>query len=240
MIIAILSGFILAVLVPFFSKNLKGKGALVFPALPLVLFGYFAFYIPEISKGDPLLFLYSWVKSVDVNLAFRLDGLSMLFALLITGIGTLVFFYTFSYLKGHEYLDRFYGYLSMFMASMLGLVLSDNIITLFIFWELTSISSFFLIGFNNEDPASRKSALLALAITGFGGLFLLAGMVVLGSVGGSYSITELLASSEMIKSSGSYGWIIFLLFIAAFTKSAQFPFHFWLPGAMKAPTLPRW
>ncbi len=236
MVIAILSGFILAVLVPFFSQFLKKTGALIFPVLPLVLFIYFAVHIPQISDGEGLNFLYQWVPSFGINLSFHLDGLSMLFALLITGIGTLVFFYTYSYLKGHEYLDRFYGYLSMFMASMLGLVLSDNIITLFIFWELTSISSFFLIGFNNEDPSSRKSAMLALGITGFGGLFLLAGTILLGAVGGSLSISELMSSSDIIKSHESYGWIIFLIFIAAFTKSAQFPFHFWLPGAMKAPT----
>jgi multicomponent Na+:H+ antiporter subunit A len=124
----------------------------------------------------------------------------------------------------------------MFMASMLGLVLSDNLMTLFIFWELTSISSFFLIGFNNEDKESRKSAMLALSITGLGGLFLLAAVILLGDVGGTYSFQELLSQSELIKASANYNWIIFLLFIAAFTKSAQFPFHFWLPGAMKAPT----
>jgi multicomponent Na+:H+ antiporter subunit A len=155
---------------------------------------------------------------------------------MITGIGTLVFLYTSYYLKGHGYLDRFYGYLSMFMASMLGVVLSDNLMSMFIFWELTSISSYFLIGFNNEDPASRKSALTALSITGIGGLVMLSGIILLQVVGGTYSFTELLNSSEAIKGSSSYGWIIALLFVGAFTKSAQFPFHFWLPGAMKAPT----
>lgn len=236
MIIAILSGFILAAIVPFFSTYLKKNASLIFPVLPLLLFGYFASFFPRIKNGDPVSMFYDWVPSFGVDLSFRLDGLSLLFVLMITGIGALVFFYTFSYMKGHEYIDRFYAFLSMFMASMLGLVLSDNIITLFIFWELTSISSFFLIGFNNEDPASRKSALLALGITGLGGFFLLTGMILLGTVGGSYSIQELLASSEAIKSNSLYGGIIFFLFIAAFTKSAQFPFHFWLPGAMKAPT----
>ncbi|MFD2035340.1 putative monovalent cation/H+ antiporter subunit A [Belliella marina] len=236
MIIAILSGFIVASLIPILSKSIKGKGSIILPFLPLALFAYFISFIPQVSNGKPVDVIYSWVPSFGIDLSFHLDGLSLLFALLITGIGALVFFYTYSYLKGHPYLDRFYGYLSMFMASMLGLVLSDNIITLFIFWELTSISSFFLIGFNNEDPSSRKSALLALSITGLGGLFLLAGVLLLGATGGSYSIQELLSQSEMLKSSGNYGWIIFLIFIAAFTKSAQFPFHFWLPGAMKAPT----
>ncbi|MFN3800440.1 putative monovalent cation/H+ antiporter subunit A [Belliella pelovolcani] len=236
MIIAILSGFIAAALIPLLSKIIKGKGSILLPFLPLSLFVYFASYLPKIGKGEKLNFVYEWVPSFGINLSFHLDGLSMLFALLITGIGTLVFFYTYSYLKGHVYLDRFYGYLSMFMASMLGLVLSDNIITLFIFWELTSISSFFLIGFNNDDPKSRKSALLALSITGMGGLFLLAGMLLLGTAGGSYSFQELLANGSLIQEHASYGWIIVLVFLGAFTKSAQFPFHFWLPGAMKAPT----
>ena len=122
------------------------------------------------------------------------------------------------------------------MAAMLGLVLSDNMISLFIFWELTSISSFFLIGFNNDSEVSRKSAITALAVTGLGGLSLLAGALILGNVGGSYNISELLNSSEAITASPYYILITILMFGAAFTKSAQFPFHFWLPGAMKAPT----
>ncbi|MCE7055998.1 putative monovalent cation/H+ antiporter subunit A [Algoriphagus sp. AGSA1] len=236
MLLAILSGFIVAALMPLLSKLIKGKGSILMPFLPLLLFVYFLQYLPKVSKGEAINLIYQWVPSTGINLAFHLDGLALLFVLMITGIGALVFFYTYSYLKGHVYLDRFYGYLSMFMASMLGLVLSDNIITLFIFWELTSISSFFLIGFNNEDPKSRKSALLALSITGMGGLFLLAGMIVLGTVGGSYSFQELLTQRSLIIGHSSYGWIIGLLFLGAFTKSAQFPFHFWLPGAMKAPT----
>lgn len=236
MLIAVLSGFILALSLPLIGKYFKGKLSVLLSALPILLFAYFISYMPEVSLGRELRFSYDWVPSMDINMSFHLDGLSLLFTLLITGIGSLVFLYTSAYLKGHEYLDRFYGYLSMFMASMLGLVLSDNIITIFIFWELTSISSFFLIGFNNESEASRKSSLLALSITGLGGLLLLAGMITLGYVGGSYSINELLTASEFIKEHELYGLILFFVFMAAFTKSAQFPFHFWLPGAMRAPT----
>merc|ERR1712115_172583 len=139
-------------------------------------------------------------------------------------------------MKGHPFLDRFYAYLGIFMSAMLGLVLSDNLISLFIFWELTSISSFFLIGFNNENKASRKSALLALGVTGVGGLFFLAFAVVLGNIGGTYSISDILAGKHEIAKQSSYLFLVTMLFLAAFTKSAQFPFHFWLPGAMKAPT----
>lgn len=235
MIIAVLSGFILAFLLVFVGGKLRGWFSLLPGLLPLSLFIYFLGYLPRVG-GEGLFFEYQWVPSIGVNLNFRLDGLAMLFALMITGIGTLVFFYTSAYMRNHAHLDRFYGYLSMFMAAMLGLVLSDNLIALFVFWELTSISSFFLIGFNNEDPASRRSSRLALAITGGGGLLLLVGVLLIGFLGQTYSIVELSAVSEMLQSGKMYGWILFLLFGAAFTKSAQFPLHFWLPGAMKAPT----
>ncbi|WP_113922681.1 putative monovalent cation/H+ antiporter subunit A [Cognataquiflexum aquatile] len=236
MLIAVILGFIFAILVPFFSKFVKKAIPFGYSLLPLSLFIFFLQFLGEIKSKGHILFHYQWVPSLGIDLSFRLDGLSLLFALMITGIGALVFIYTTYYLKGHKYLDRFYGYLSMFMASMLGVVLSDNLMSMFIFWELTSISSYFLIGFNNEDPASRKSALTALSITGFGGLVMLSGIILLQAVGGSYSFTELLNSSEIIKNSTTYGWIIALFFVGAFTKSAQFPFHFWLPGAMKAPT----
>jgi multicomponent Na+:H+ antiporter subunit A len=236
MIVAILSGFILASLIPFFSSFLKNKGAILFSLLPVSLFIYFLTFLPSNLAGTKVIEVHHWVPTLGVSLAIVLDGLSYLFTLLITGIGSLVFLYTFYYLKGHEYLDRFYGYLCMFMASMLGLVLSDNLITLFIFWELTSISSFFLIGFNNENQESRKSALLALSITGLGGLFLLAGAIFIGNVSGTYAISDLLQNPEILNNSPHLPWIILFIFLAAFTKSAQFPFHFWLPGAMKAPT----
>src|SRR3546814_615458 len=119
---------------------------------------------------------------------------------------------------------------------MLGVVLSDNVLLLFIFWELTSISSFFLIGFNNDNAASRKSSLIALGVTSGGGFLLMAGLILMGHLSGTYSIQEMLGTNEYLKSHALYGLILLLVFAGAFTKSAQFPFHFWLPGAMKAPT----
>ncbi|MEX2350381.1 MAG: putative monovalent cation/H+ antiporter subunit A [Flavobacteriaceae bacterium] len=236
MLIAILTGFVFSLFLVVAGKFIKGKLAILSSLVPLGLFVYFLQFANRISSGEVITQSFAWVPSYDVNLNFTLDGISLIFSLMITGIGFLVFAYTASYLKGHEYLDRFYGYLGIFMAAMLGLVLSDNIISLFVFWELTSISSFFLIGFNNKEEASRKSAVLALAITGMGGLLLLAGGLILGSVAGTYSIAEMLSSKEIIAESSHYIIIILLIFGAAFTKSAQFPFHFWLPGAMKAPT----
>lgn len=236
MLTAILTGFIFSILLVFVGKFFKGKLSILASIVPLGLFLYFFQFIAPIADGEVITRSFQWIPSFGVDLGFKLDGLSLLFSLMITGIGFLVFAYTSSYLKGHEYLDRFYGYLAAFMGAMLGLVLSDNMITLFVFWELTSISSFFLIGFNNTNPASRKSAMTALGITGIGGLLLLASALLLNNITGTYSITEMLSMSEAIRGNEFYAVAVILLFGAAFTKSAQFPFHFWLPGAMKAPT----
>lgn len=236
MILGVLAGFIFSLVLWVGGKLLTNKTSWLTAALPLALFVYFASFISDVKAGVSQMFLYEWVPSLGVNLSFRLDGLALLFLLLITGIGVLVFFYTSNYLKNNPKLVRFYVYLSMFMGSMIGLVLSDNIITLFIFWELTSISSFFLIGFNNNQAESRKAALTALAVTGLGGLALLAFGVYASLLTGTASIHEMIAHQELF--SGEFSGMILLIFIcvAAFTKSAQFPFHFWLPGAMKAPT----
>lgn len=237
MIIAVLVGFFISILLLFTGNFFKDKKlSILLSLIPLGIFMYLLSFSAQIAQNEVLIFSYDWVPSFDVSLDFRLDGLSYLFGLLITGVGTLVFIYTSSYLKGHEFLDRFYSYLGMFMAAMLGLVLSDNLLTIFVFWELTSITSFFLIGFNNESESSRKSALTALGITGFGGLFLLAAAVLMGNTSGTYVISDILSHPDAIKLSDHYGLIIIFILIAAFTKSAQFPFHFWLPGAMKAPT----
>ena len=236
MLLAILLGFVFSFFLVFTGKFFKGRISILAAGIPLALFIYFAQFIGRISDGEVITQFHSWIPAFGVNLGFTLDGLSLLFSLMITGIGFLVFVYTSAYMKNHKYLDRFYGYLSMFMAAMLGLVLSDNLISLFVFWELTSITSFFLIGFNNTSQASRRSAIIALAITGIGGLSLLVGALFLGAITGTYSIAEMLTMNPEIASNPYYILIVLLIFGAAFTKSAQFPFHFWLPGAMKAPT----
>lgn len=205
--------------------------------LPMIWFFYFLSFLPKIYTGETFfLFRKDWIPSLGVSLDFKLDGLSLLFTLMITGIGTLIYFYAAEYLKRDEGIHRFYSYLTLFMGAMLGVVLADNLITLFVFWELTSISSFFLIGFNNYQEDSRKSALWALSLTGLGGFCMLASFVLIASVTGTYSINELLTEPGIVLNNEFYYIIIFLLFAGAFTKSAQFPFHFWLPGAMKAPT----
>ncbi|HUH51820.1 MAG TPA: hydrogen gas-evolving membrane-bound hydrogenase subunit E [Flavobacterium sp.] len=228
--------FLIAFSLLFFGNYTQSKHYKFLGLIPLSLFAYFVVQAFHIHQQQQLLFEHPWIPSLGITMDFKLDGLSLLFSLLITGIGTLIFFYAAEYLKHHPYINRFYCYLTVFMGSMLGLVLSDNLISLFIFWELTSISSFFLIGFNNEDEVSQKSALTALGITGLGGFLLLAGFIVLHSVSETYSINEMLTSSKIIRDSGLFPVLLFLIFGGAFTKSAQFPFHFWLPKAMAAPT----
>ncbi len=204
--------------------------------LPLALTIYFAGLINRVASGEIITASIAWVPSFGINLAFYIDGLSLVFALLISGIGTLVMVYAGGYLAGHAQLGRFYLYLLLFMTAMLGVVLSGNIITLFIFWELTSLSSYLLIGFNHRQSGARASALQALLITGLGGLALLAGLILLGQVGGSWQMSTLLEQGAIIQSHPLYLPILILILLGAFTKSAQFPFHIWLPNAMAAPT----
>lgn len=204
------------------------------PLVPIVSFFYFLFGFDGSVQTTTV-----WDHSLlPISITFQIDGLSRLFALLITGIGSLIFIYANGYMKGAKYVQRLQCFLLLFMLAMLGVVLSDDLILLFVFWELTSISSFFLIGFKNEDEASRQSALQAITITGMGGLIMLGGFIILGEIAGTYSISSM-SSPEIISQITSHGWFVpmlILILVGAFTKSAQFPFHFWLPGAMKAPT----
>lgn len=186
--------------------------------------------------SEPIQWNLAWYPSLNASIDFRIDGLSRLMALLVTGIGALILLYANGYLAGHKDLGRFLVWLTAFMGSMLGLVLSDSLILLFIFWELTSISSYFLIGFYHESLESRKKALQALIITGLGGLALLAGLVLLGAGTGQWTLTGLMGEEVDFRNHPFYVGALILILLGAFTKSAQFPFHFWLPNAMAAPT----
>lgn len=184
----------------------------------------------------------AWAPSLGAEASFRLDGLSYGFTLLITGIGTLVLVYAAGYFRGKAGSGRIFGWLLFFLAAMLGLVWADNLILLFVFWELTSVASFMLIGFKHEDPAARASARQALAVTGAGGLAMLAGFLLLGMIGRDAGLSGLDAwtlSSLMgveVAAHRLYVPALVLILAGAVTKSAQMPFHFWLPGAMTAPT----
>jgi len=204
--------------------------------IPAVLFAYFLQFIGPVASGNPVFVGIDWVPSMDIRLSFLIDGLSLTFALLISGIGTLVTLYSTQYLGNHVEYPRFVLFLMMFMVGMLGLVLSDNLIALFVFWEITTISSYLLIGFNSDEAKSRRSALQALFVTGTGGLALLAGMIMLGNVAGTFELSEIITMGPEITAHPLYVPIVILFLAGAFTKSAQFPFHFWLPNAMAAPT----
>jgi multicomponent K+:H+ antiporter subunit A len=195
--------------------------------------------LPEALRvfgGEPRVEAWDWIPALGLSFAFRLDGLALLFALLILGIGLLIVIYARYYLSARDSMGRFYAYMLLFMGSMLGVVLSENLIQLVVFWELTSLSSFLLISYWQHRKDAREGARMALAITGGGGLALLAGVLLLGHVVGSYNLTEVLAAGEMIRAHPLYLPILVLILLGVFTKSAQFPFHFWLPHAMAAPT----
>ncbi|MCC6176347.1 MAG: putative monovalent cation/H+ antiporter subunit A [Chloroflexi bacterium] len=232
---AVLSGFGLAVLAPWVTRASPAAGWLL-AILPAGLAIYFASLVGPVVAGQALVVGYPWAPSLGVNLSFQVDGLSLLFALLISGVGALILVYAGGYLAGHPQLGRFYATILAFMASMLGLVLADNLLLLFAFWELTSLTSYLLIGFEHERSGARRAALQALLVTGAGELAMLAGLLVLGQVGGSLELSDVLTRGEAIRSDGLYLAILLLVFAGAFTKSAQVPFHFWLPNAMEALT----
>jgi multicomponent Na+:H+ antiporter subunit A len=185
------------------------------------------------DRDDAVTEQLSWLPALGLNLDFRIDGLGSLMTILIGGIGVLIFLYAWRYFGPRPGLGRFAAYLVAFAASMFGLVVADNFLLLFVFWELTSITSYLLIGFDDESAAARTGALQALLVTGLGGLAMVAGIVLMAQAGGTYSLSGLLADppTETTAVAG-----LALVLLGAFTKSAQFPFHFWLPGAMAAPT----
>jgi len=189
-----------------------------------------------VFDGELVRSLSPWLPQVGLNFAFRLDGLSWLFALLILGIGLLIVLYARYYLSDEDPMGRFYCYLMLFAGAMLGVVLSDNVILLVVFWELTSLSSFLLIGYWRHSTAAREGARMALAVTGAGGLCLLGGVLILGHIAGSYELTDIFQQRDLIHASPLYLPALVLILLGAFTKSAQFPFQFWLPHAMAAPT----
>lgn len=229
----VLIGVFLSAFLVVFRDFLRERFSSLFFIVPLSAFLYFLSF----AKADvPITGIIRWQEGMGVHFEWRIDGLSWLFSLLISGIGTLVYAYSHYYLKGHPEKFRFFGFLSLFMTAMLGLVVSDNLIMMFMFWELTSISSFFLIGFHYEEKSSRDAALRALTITGLGGVGLLLAAILISTVTGTFSFADTLAQRQTIIDSQQGKIAFWLILLAAFTKSAQFPFHFWLPGAMKAPT----
>ncbi|NTV20842.1 MAG: putative monovalent cation/H+ antiporter subunit A [Chlorobium limicola] len=229
-------GFAVSAAAPFFYRRFPGYFGWIAVLFPLFLFFSFTSFYPRIAAGEVLRETVFWVPSLGINLSFLLDGLSFTFALIITLIGAAVFLYAGTYMKQYGHASRFFVYIGLFMTSMLGLVLSDNIAAMFVFWELTGISSFLLIGFSHHKEQSRKSAMQALLVTGGGGLALLAGLILLYGISGTLEFSGLYPKRHLIVDSPLYPAATVLVMLGAFTKSAQFPFHFWLPNAMEAPT----
>jgi len=236
MLTSVLILFALAAVAPGLQRLLRERAGTVLGVVPAVLFGWFLTGLDDVTRGEAWVQSWTWVEELEIRFAFRLDGLSLLFALLVTGIGALVLVYAGSYFKGDARLPRFYAAILFFMGAMLGLVLADDALSLFVFWELTSVSSYILIGFNHEKEEARSAALQALFVTGGGGLALLAGLLLLGQIAGTTQLSALEAHAATIQAHPLYLPMLLLVLTGAFTKSAQFPFHFWLPGAMAAPS----
>ncbi len=217
----------------FESRNLNAASAVVISGLSLILL---LFQAPTVFTENMPLYTIPWIPAIGLSFAFRVSGFGFLFALLVLGIGLLIVLYARFYIAAQDPMGRFYAYLLLFMGSMLGIVLSENLILLMVFWELTSISSFLLIGFWRHRADARQGAFMALVITGAGGFAMLAGFLLLGNIAGSFELVHILAAREIVQAHPLYPLTLILILAGAFTKSAQFPFQFWLPHAMAAPT----
>jgi len=228
--------FVAAALAPWLHRVLRDRCGLVLSLVPLAGAALFAAMLPGVAAGQPVVFRHEWVPALGLALDFHVDGLSLLFLLLISVIGVFVTWYASGYLAGKKDLGRFYLYLFGFMGSMLGVVSADHLVLLFVFWEMTSITSYLLIGYYHNEAKSRAAALQALLVTGAGGLCLLAGVILLGRMAGTFLVSELLQmDAAALVAQPGFATVLVLILLGAFTKSAQFPFHFWLPNAMEAP-----
>lgn len=214
----------------------RDAAALAAGAVTLTALLLLGLQTPSVLAGGVIQTRIDWLPGLGLNANFMLDGLGLLFAGLILGIGLLIILYARFYLAASDPMGQFFSYLLLFQGAMLGIVLSDNILLLLVFWELTSLSSFLLIGYWKHLPEGRQGARMALAVTGGGGLAMIAGLLILGQIAGSTDLSVILTRKEAIQASPLYLPALILILLGAFTKSAQFPFHFWLPHAMAAPT----
>lgn len=234
-LIIVLISFSGAFLSPLLYRFFPKKAGLLLTTIPLFLFSWASHKMWSIIDGAVFQETISWVESFRLDLIFRLDGLSIFFLMLITGFGVFIHLYANSYLAQDKNRPRFFVFLSLFMGAMVGLVMSGSLLLMYVFWELTSLSSYLLIGYYHNKEKSRDSALQALLITIMGGLFMLAGIILIGHEAGTFRLDELMNNPNLVLQSPKVNIILILLAIGAFTKSAQFPFHFWLPNAMEAP-----
>ncbi|PXA99344.1 Na(+)/H(+) antiporter subunit A [Nostoc sp. 3335mG] len=223
-------------LTPFIHRLAGRYSAWILAIVPGGIFLQLLVFFAPVAAGETIAASISWVPAYDLSLSFFIDGLSLTFALTIAGVGTLIVLYSGAYLRGHPHQGRFLAYMLAFMGAMLGLVLADNLVALFMFWEATSVTSFLLIGFDHTRQAARRGAIQALVITNIGGMCLLVGAILAKQVAGTWLLSDMRAIEDVLGDSAHYGLLLMLFIGAAFTKSAQFPLHFWLPNAMEAPT----
>ncbi|AVS74090.1 monovalent cation/H+ antiporter subunit A [Paracidovorax cattleyae] len=227
------AGSLLAALLPANARNAESTLA---GAVALFCAVQAALYFPEVAAGGVVRQEIAWLPSLGLNLVLRMDGFAWMFCMLVLGIGSLVVLYARYYMSAADPVPRFFSFFLAFMGAMSGVVLSGNLIQLVFFWELTSLFSFLLIGYWHHRKDARSGARMALTVTGTGGLCLLAGVLVLGHVVGSYDLDRVLAAGDLVRGHPLYLTALVLVLLGALTKSAQFPFHFWLPNAMAAPT----
>ncbi len=237
LVLLLLLPFIGSVIAARLAPNARNSEAWLAGSVSVLglLISVYLYYI-QVGQGEIVHYQAEWLPDYGVNFSLRMDGLAWLFTVLVQGIGLLVVLYARYYMSPQDPVPRFFSFLLAFMGSMLGVVLSGNLIQLVIFWELTSVTSFLLVGYWHHRIDARRGARMALTVTAAGGLCLLAGVLVLGSVVGSYELDDVLAAGDRIRAHDSYLTALILIAIGALTKSAQFPFHFWLPHAMAAPT----
>ncbi|WP_349236474.1 MULTISPECIES: putative monovalent cation/H+ antiporter subunit A [unclassified Devosia] len=233
---AAIAPFVAAVFAPLLGRLFGHISGLALALVPAAIFYYLTGFAPAVVNGETIATSLDWIPAYGIGLSFFVDGLALVFALTISGIGTLIILYASAYLKGHEHQGRFIGFMLAFMGAMLGLVLADSLLGLFVFWELTSITSFLLIGFDHKRQAARRAAIQALVITNIGGMCLLAGAILVYVLTGTWEMSAVRGMGDVLREHSLYLVVLLCFLGAAFTKSAQFPLHFWLPNAMEAPT----
>ena len=236
LIVLLLLPFVGSCLAAVLPHNARNSESLLAGLIALIGTVQVALLYPQIAHGGVIREEFMWLPSLGLNFVLRLDGFAWLFSILVLGIGTLVSLYARYYMSPEDPVPRFFAFFLAFMGAMLGLVLSGNLIQIVFFWELTSLFSFLLIGYWHHRSDARRGAYMALMVTGAGGLCLLAGVMLLGHVVGSYDLDAVLAAGDKIRAHSLYPILLPLILIGALSKSAQFPFHFWLPHAMAAPT----
>ncbi|WP_339406139.1 monovalent cation/H+ antiporter subunit A [Pseudomonas helleri] len=236
LIVLLLLPFVGSCLAAVLPHNARNSESLLAGLIALIGTIQVALLYPQIAHGGVIREEFMWLPSLGLNFVLRMDGFAWLFSILVLGIGTLVSLYARYYMSPDDPVPRFFAFFLAFMGTMLGLVISGNLIQIVFFWELTSLFSFLLIGYWHHRSDARRGAYMALMVTGAGGLCLLAGVMLLGHVVGSYDLDAVLAAGDKIRAHSLYPILLPLILIGALSKSAQFPFHFWLPHAMAAPT----